>query len=175
MKVLIKGFIATAGTVMVLALSACGGSSSSDSSTALPGTGVGQAGVYSSAGFQFPQAGDTSATSIQAQGTGNLPGFSARQAVSKGTGSDINFGDPVQLRYKMYSWSTGELVEDSDNFDEALTVRAGMAEAVPAFLSQSLVGRNVGDRIQVVFEKGMKDLPSYFDANDAYVVYVDIL
>ena len=75
----------------------------------------------------------------------------------------------------MYSWSTGELVESTDSFDEPVTLRAGVNEGVPEYLSNSLLGRNVGDRLQLVFETGMEDLPGYLDSADAYVLIVDLI
>ena len=107
--------------------------------------------------------------------TGPLPTFSARRTLSKGTGSTIGFGDPVVLRYSMYSWSTGELVETTDVLDEPVTIQAGVSEGVPDYLSKSLLGRNVGDKIQVVFESEMEDLPGYLDNADAYILVVDLI
>jgi len=52
------------------------------------------------------------------------------------------------------------LVESTDDFDEPVTIRAGVTEGVPEFLSHSLLGRKIGDRIQVIFEEGMEDLPT---------------
>jgi len=104
-----------------------------------------------------------------------LPTFSARRTLSSGTGSTVQFGDPVVLRYTMYNWSMGELIENTDTFDEPVAIQAGVTSGVPDFLSKSLLGRNIGDRIQVIFEPGMEDLPEYLDANNAYVLVVDLL
>jgi len=75
----------------------------------------------------------------------------------------------------MFSWSTGELVESTDDLDEPLTIRAGVTEGVPEFLSHSLLGRKIGEKIQIIFEEGMEDLPTYLDADDAYVLVVEII
>lgn len=75
----------------------------------------------------------------------------------------------------MYSWTSGELVETTDAFDEPITIEAGVTEGVPDYLSKSLLGRNLGDRIQVVFEAGMEDLPGYLDNSDAYVLVIDLI
>lgn len=75
----------------------------------------------------------------------------------------------------MYSWATGELVESTDEFDEAMTDNAGAQSGVPAYLSNSVLGRNVGDRLQVVFQPGMEDLPEYLDDTDAYVLVLDMI
>ena len=104
-----------------------------------------------------------------------MPTFSARRTLSTGTGSVVQFGDPVVLRYSMYNWSMGELVETTDAFDEPVAIQAGVTEGVPDYLSKSLLGRNIGDRIQVIFEPGMEDLPDYLDPANAYVLVVDLL
>lgn len=79
------------------------------------------------------------------------------------------------LKYKMYSWSIGEMIESTDNLDEPITVRAGVTEGIPEYLSKSLPGRNIGDKFQIVFESGMDDLPDFFDQSDAYIVVVDLI
>lgn len=104
-----------------------------------------------------------------------MPAFSARKTLQSGTGSTVEFGDPVVVAYTMFNWSQGSLVESTAEFEDPLTIRAGIAEGVPDYLSKSLVGRNIGDKLEVVFEAGMEDLPSYLDANDAYVLVVDLM
>jgi hypothetical protein len=131
----------------------------------------------SGAGFSFPDItmqGDNVSMTIPG---GSLPRFPARRTVSDGPGQIIGFGDPVTLKYDMFAWSTGELVESSNLFDEAITVRGGVTDEfpIPEYLSKSLVGRKLGDTIQVVFPVGIPDLPAYLDANDAYVLLVELL
>ena len=67
------------------------------------------------------------------------------------------------------------MVESTDNFDEALAISAGAAQGVPEYLSNSVLGRKVGDRLQVIFNAEMEDLPEYLDSNDAYVLVLDII
>jgi len=125
--------------------------------------------------FKFPTVAEEAGAVNVSVPEGPLPTFSARRTLSSGTGSTLSFGDPVVVRYSMYSWSSGELIETTDAFDEPVTIRAGVSEGVPDFLSKSLLGRKLGDRIQVVFESGMEDLPSYLDSNDAYILVVDLI
>ena len=125
--------------------------------------------------FTFPQVTDTNGVVNVEIPQSPLPTFSARRTLSQGTGSVVQFGDPVVLRYSMYNWSMGELVETTDAFDEPITIEAGVTDGVPDFLSKSLLGRNIGDRIQVVYEPGMEDLPDYLDPANAYVLVVDLL
>ncbi len=125
--------------------------------------------------FSFPAVTEANGTVSVEAPSGPLPTFSARRLLTSGTGSTIGFGDPVVLRYSMYSWSSGELVETTDAFDEPITIEAGVTEGVPDYLTKSLLGRNLGDKIQVVFEAGMEDLPSYLDNNDAYILVIDLI
>lgn len=65
-----------------------------------------------------------------------------------------------------------------DQFGGPLELVVGGKEGevtVPAFLNSAIMGSQVGERYQVVFEAGMKDLPNYLDPNDAYVLVVDIV
>lgn len=127
--------------------------------------------------FAFPAvdmaAGDGVGTVSTPEGA--LPVFSARRSLSAGTGDVVAFGDPVQLRYNMYSWTSGELVESSDSFDDAIIINAGVTEGVPAFLSSSVLGRNKGETVQIVYKAGLEDLPAYLDNEDAYVMVLQVL
>ena len=152
-----------------LAISACGGSSG-DSAGGANNTIIAN-------DFAFPGisvTGETGEAGIE-KPAGAAPEFSARRTLSKGTGSVIEFGDPVVLDYEMYSWSSGELIESTDSFDEPFTIRAGVTNGVPDYLTKSLLGRQIGDTIQVVFERDMADLPEYLDSSDAYVLVVSLL
>jgi len=160
--------LALSATILI---SACGGSSGDSGGV----SGSTENNAIVSNDFAFPDV------SIADQGAsidipgGQMPEFSARRTLSKGVGAPIEFGEPVVLSYNMYSWSTGELVESTDTLDEALTVRAGVGEGVPEYLSKSLLGRQVGDTLQLVFKQGMEDLPEYLDDTDAYVLVVSVL
>lgn len=125
--------------------------------------------------FTFPAITETNGSVVVAVPEGPLPTFSARRTLSNGTGSVVSFGDPVVVRYSMYSWSSGELVETTDAFDEPITVQAGVTEGIPDYLSKSLLGRNIGDQLQLVFEAGMSDLPEYLDNSDAYILVVNLI
>lgn len=162
----------TASLVMCLSLTAvltaCGGSGGSSDGETTNNTLVANE-------YELPQVVVEDGGTRLDERVGAKPTFPARRVVSEGNGNTIEFGDPVVLRYNLYSWTTGELVETTDSFDEPLTIRAGVAEGVPQFLSDSLLGRKVGAIIQVVFESGMSDLPSYLDASDSYVVVVELI
>lgn len=125
--------------------------------------------------FSFPEVAEANGGFELTIPDGPAPEFPARRELAAGTGSTIGFGDPVVLKYSMFSWSTGELVESTDDFDQAFSVDAGLSQGIPEYLSSSLPGRNVGDRLQLVFNAGMEDLPSYLDNTDAYVLVVDLL
>lgn len=156
------------GVSLIAVLTACGGSG---------GSGDGDSGGNSLVAneFELPTVVMQDGETQLGERVGAKPTFPARRVITKGSGNIIEFGDPVVLRYNMYSWTTGELVESTDSFDEPLTIRAGVSEGVPQYLSDSLLGRSIGDTIQVVFESGMSDLPSYLDATDSYVVVVDLI
>jgi len=125
--------------------------------------------------FTFPEIAEANGAINVSIPTGPMPVFSARRVLSNGTGNTIAFGDPVVLKYNMYSWSSGAMVESTDNLDEPITVRAGVTDGIPEYLSKSLLGRNIGDKLQIVFESGMDDLPEYLDPSDAYVIVVDLI
>lgn len=128
-------------------------------------------------GFSFP--------SVVMQGSGMsmtipggpLPKFPARRTIVNGTGETIEFGDAVTLKYDMFAWSDGALVESSELFEEAHTVQGGVSDAfpIPEYLAKSLLGRKLGDTVQVVLPVGTVDLPAYLDQNDAYVLLVELL
>ena len=167
MKLTNKQVITGIALSATLILSACGGSSG-DSGAVSNNTIV-------SNDFAFPAVTDVAAGANIAIPTGPAPEFSARRTISKGAGSPIEFGDPVVLNYNMYSWSTGELVDSTDTLDEPLTIRAGVTNGIPDYLTKSLLGRQIGDKLQVVFEQDMEDLPEYLDSSDAYVLVVSLL
>ena len=160
---------------LTVLISACGGDSGSDNGVdAEPTQQLAAAAPLDDSDFSFPLVTDNNG-SISVSPTGPVPVFSARRTLAAGAGETIEFGDPVVLRYSMYAWSTGALVESSDDFEDAITIRAGFAGNSPEYLSNSLLGRNIGARVQVVLEAGTEDLPGGFDPNDAYIVVADLL
>lgn len=131
----------------------------------------------SAADFNFPEVVNTNGSITMTIPNGPAPSFPARRDISSGGGQTIQFGDPVSLKYDMFSWSTGELVESSSQFEEAHVVKAGMSESfpVPEILSQALLGRSLGDTLQIVFPVGTEDLPSNLDNTDAFILLVELL
>lgn len=162
--------VALIGSAAVL-LSACSGDSSSGSGNDETGAPLVES------GFAFPDVQLSDGDSIGTVSTpeGALPEFSARRTLSAGTGDVVAFGDPIQLRYNMYSWTDGTLVESTDSFDEAVIIDAGASQGVPAYLASTVLGRNKGETVQIVYEAEMDDLPEYLDNSDAYVMVLQIL
>ena len=174
--------IAIAGLLVTLNACDSGGTASVATNTATNTTDQtgGQNGTTDTAvivanDFTFPEIAEANGAINVSIPAGPKPEFSARRVLSNGTGNTIAFGDPVVLKYNMYSWSSGAMVESTDNLDEPITVRAGVTDGIPEYLSKSLLGRNIGDKLQIVFESGMHDLPEYLDQTDAYVVVVDLI
>lgn len=126
--------------------------------------------------FSFPDVNNQNGSLNMTIPADPAPLFPARRTVISGGGQKIGFGQPVILKYDMFSWSDGALVESSDQFVEAHTVTAGVTEdfPIPEYLASSLLGRSLGDVIQVVLPKGTEDLPHYLDANDAHVLLVQL-
>lgn len=143
--------------------------------SSIPVTSPAQSNELVSNNFTFPEVSEIDGDVQVTIPSGPAPEFSARSLLKSGQGNLIGFGDPVVLKYKMYSWSTGELVENSDTLEDPVTIRAGLIGGVPQFLSKSLPGRRIGDQLQIVFASGMEDLPEYLDKDDAYVLVVDLL
>lgn len=163
-----KVAVLTNASLLVL-LSACGGSGGDSSSTG------GLNNAIASQDFAFPTVSETNGSFEISSPEGDAPSFPARRTVEAGSGSTVEFSDPVVIRYNMFSWTTGELVESTDDFNEPVTIRAGVTEGVPEYLSHSLLGRKIGDTIQIIFEEGMEDLPEYLDSNDAYVLVIELI
>lgn len=128
-------------------------------------------------GFSFPSIDAEGGEMMMTIPNGPLPTFPARRTVANGTGQTIEFGDAVTLKYDMFAWSNGELVESSNSFEEAHTVRAGVSDdfPIPEYLAKSLLGRRIGDTVQVVLPVGTADLPSYLDQEDAHILLVELL
>ena len=105
------------------------------------------------------------------------PKVAARRTLTSGNGQKIGFSDTVILKYDMFSWEGGELVESSSQFESAPTVKGGISDnsALPEYLAKSLLGRSIGDTVQVILPVGTEDLPSYLDATDAHVLLVELL
>ena len=170
-----------AGAAIVLSACSSGNSGGSGSGsgdeTTVTETVTETAAPVLQSGFAFPDVqlvdGDSVGT-VTVPG-GDLPVFSARRTLSAGTGDVVAFGDPVQLKYSMYSWTSGALVESTNDFDEAIIINAGVTQGVPAFLSSTVLGRNKGETVQIVYEAGMDDLPAYLDQEDAYVMVLQVL
>lgn len=169
--------VASAGLLALL--SACGGSGGSDSGSAA-GNGTGTDGTTVESNpivpndFTFPSVAAANGA-LDVLPAGPLPLFPARRTLATGTGGTVEFGDPVVLSYNLYSWSTGELIESTSDFEDPITVRAGVTQGIPDYLSNSLLGRNIGDKMQIIFHPGMEDLPEYLDSTDAYVVVLDLI
>jgi len=128
-------------------------------------------------GFNFPTISTQGGGMTMTIPGGPLPNFPARRTIVNGTGQTIEFGDAVTLKYDMFAWSNGQLVESSNSFLEAHTVKAGISDdfPIPEYLAKSLLGRRLGDTVQVVLPVGTPDLPDYLDSNDAFVLLVELL
>jgi hypothetical protein len=192
MTILHKKFL-TLGTVAVIsiAISACnGGSSVTGTAVTETDIDVTEASLITAASkfnggqvdkdgtdFDFPLTVLDDGTMTMSIPAGPAPEFGARRTLSDGAGTKIGFGDPVILNYDMFQWSTGELVESSAQYAESYTVLAGKSDdfPIPEYLSRSLLGRSLGDKIQVILPAGTNDLPEYLDSEDAYVVIVELM
>jgi len=169
-----KKVTAIASASMLVMLSACsdGGSGGGNNGSNTINTG-GSTTIVSN-DFTFPAASAANGALTEIP-SGPKPAFPARRTLSAGGGSVIEFGDPVVLSYEMYSWTTGALVETTADFDDPITVQAGVSDGLPDYLSNSLLGRNIGDKMQIIFQPGMEDLPEYLDSEDAYVLLLDLI
>ncbi len=127
--------------------------------------------------FTFPVASYVNGAITLAIPSSDAPTFAARKSISAGNGASIGFGDSVVLKYDMFSWEGGQLVESSSQFAEAHTVEAGISDnyPIPDYLAKSLLGRSLGETMQVILPVGTEDLPSYLDPTDAYVLVVELL
>jgi len=179
--------------VLISALvSGCSGSSNGDNVTPLTENQIdvskaslvnsasklsGGSNQRSSGDFSFPEVVSDNGNLSMTIPNGDAPSFPARRKISSGSGQVIQFGDPVSLKYDMFSWTTGELIESSSEFDVAHIVKSGVSDGVPVpdYLAKSLLGRSLGDTIQVVLPAGSEDIPDYLDSTDAYVLLVELL
>ena len=127
--------------------------------------------------YAFPAlSGDTDMLSMSIP-AGPAPAIASRRTVSQGSGEALSFGDVVTLKYDMFRWSDGALVDSSEQYNVARTVLAGDSESqpVPDYLAKSLLGRSLGDVIQIVLPAGTDDLPAELDESDAHVLVVELL
>lgn len=127
--------------------------------------------------FSFPEVNNQGGGLSMTIPNGPPPAFPARRTVSTGNGQKIGFGDTVILKYDMFSWASGLLVESSSQFEEAHTVQGGVSDdfPIPEYVAKSLLGRSLGDTVQIVLPVGTEDLPDYLDPADAYVLLVEML
>lgn len=105
------------------------------------------------------------------------PSVSARRTQSAIGGQAIAMGDPVILNYDMFAWSDGSLIDTSSLQTEAVSVKAGSAlSGVPQAVTNALLGRSIGDVVQVVIPGSDTDLPPALRGNDeAYVVVMELM
>ena len=97
------------------------------------------------------------------------------EVIEVGDGPAVTEGDWVLLGWEMAAWSTEEVVESTtDDFGGPVPVQLGSGR-IPVALDAAVTDQTVGSRLQVVFERGMVDLPPVFDADDAYVLEVEIV
>lgn len=125
--------------------------------------------------FDFPEIAPVAGGLSITIPDGALPAFGARRTLINGNGPSIEFGDAVVLKYDMFSWTNGALVESSSQLDGPYAVRAGVSDNIPEYLAKSLLGRRLGETVQVVFPVGMEDLPDYMNPDDAYVLIMELL
>lgn len=127
--------------------------------------------------FSFPTTENTGQGYALTIPSAPPPLFPARRTTDSSGGNPIGFGDSVILKYDMFAWSTGQLVESSAEYTEAVTVTSGITDqiGIPEYVAQSLLGRSLGDVIQVVLPVGANGLPEYLNANDAYVLMIELL
>jgi len=187
----IRKFGITLVVASSITLSACGGSSSSDNSEAINTIDVDGAGLVTSLkkigsltpasaassvsnNYEFPNLVDSGAGYDMTIPNGSLPAFSNRRTIEAGNGSTVGYGDTVSIKYDMFSWSTGEMVESTNQLGGNMELQLTDNAAIPAYLKESILGRNVGEKMQVVFEASMEDLPDYMNDKDAYVLIVEL-
>lgn len=94
--------------------------------------------------------------------------------VIKGTQRAVGADDYVMVKYRMYSWRTGELIDD-----KFATPVAGQINQTLEGFKQGLVGQPIGSRVVLVippslgYEKPSQNPP--VEAGDTVVYVVDIL
>lgn len=94
--------------------------------------------------------------------------------VIRGVQPAVEAGDTVVVRYRAWSWKTGEIVEDK--FDQP--VSGNIDETIEAW-KQGIVGQPIGSRVVLVappsvgYEKASQNPP--IEAGDTVVYVVDIL
>lgn len=94
--------------------------------------------------------------------------------VIRGVQPAVEAGDTVVVRYRAWSWKTGEVVEDK--FDQP--VQGNIDDTIEAW-QQGLVGQPIGSRVVLVappalgYEKASQNPP--IEAGDTVVYVIDIL
>ncbi len=110
------------------------------------------------------------------------------QAPAGKEGRVVANGDVVKIKYQMRQWKTGAVIDESGSYpvevvagktpDEQAEILASLdaviLTTVPKFLAEAVVGAEVGECHQVVFSKGMVDLPDMYDSEDGYVLVAHV-
>jgi len=171
--------IASCDSGRVNEVDSSGHADGSNASAARPVTGAAIAGDSSIAddgiNFDFPEIVARYGIKSMTITKGPLPDQAALRSLSAGSGPSVGLGDAVVLRYDMFSWSTGKLVESSSELEGPYAVKAGLSDNIPEYLSKSLLGRTLGETVQIVFPAGMEDLPGDLDPADAHVMVVELM
>lgn len=105
------------------------------------------------------------------------PEFSARRTAVANNGQQILMGDPVIIRYDMFSWADGRLIDTSERQTAALTVRAGIIDgSAPDYVAEAVLGRNIGDTVQIVVPGDDESLPLPMQVpGEAYVLVMQLM
>ena len=173
---------------VAIGVSACDTGSSSSASSGVPYTGT----ITPTEEFEIPNAepDGNGGYRIAPAKDGSFPAVPAAKVLHSGETygleealqpAKLELGDLVGIRWKMYGLRSGELVEDSDDLFDGSAVniilgggKGGDAD-VPQAMHEALKGQRVGDRVQVVFQHEMPELPEFLNSDDAYTLIVDVI
>lgn len=102
-----------------------------------------------------------------------LPSENWSVVLREGSGRELTAGTGVALDYELYSWSTGELVEDSSVLDGGvLDATLDPTSGLPASVVEAIIGQQAEVEIVAVLAAASPEIPEYLDQADGYYLRV---
>lgn len=140
-----------------------------------PGTAAGPASA-GGADYDFPAIEMVSGSEVMEIPAAPVPTVGSRRLLRTGTGPLTRRGQLADLRWDLFSWSTGARVGGSEDYSGATrTVRLGAVPDIPAAIDRAAIGRPAGSRVQVILPRATAGLPASANRHDAHVAIVDVL
>ncbi len=102
-----------------------------------------------------------------------LPSENWSVVLREGGGRELTAGAGVALDYQLYSWSTGELVEDSSVLEGGvLNATLDPSSGLPTSVVEVIVGQRADVEVLAGLAAASPEIPEYLDQTDGYYLRV---